>query len=187
MFTITPPVKKAEITDQLAILNREIAVYNRKLSTDAFIQPQSTFWSPAEHLRHLIKSVRPVAMALKIPKLFLRFKFGQHRGNSRSFAEIQALYEQQLNEGATAGRFTPGKMQPPDDPERWQNQVIESWQKVGESLIENLQPWSEVQLNRYLLPHPLLGKLTVREMLFFTLYHNKHHACRVDERHRTAT
>jgi hypothetical protein len=30
-------------------------------------------------------------------------------------------------------------------------------------------------LERIRLPHPLLGRLTTREMLFFTLYHNQHH------------
>jgi uncharacterized damage-inducible protein DinB len=30
-------------------------------------------------------------------------------------------------------------------------------------------------LDRLRLPHPALGKLTVREMLFFTIYHNIHH------------
>jgi hypothetical protein len=34
----------------------------------------------------------------------------------------------------------------------------------------------------YRLPHPLLGKLTVREMLFFTVYHNAHHLDQVASR-----
>jgi hypothetical protein len=35
--------------------------------------------------------------------------------------------------------------------------------------------WSEAELDRYTLPHPLLGDLTMREMLCFTLYHNQRH------------
>lgn len=38
-----------------------------------------------------------------------------------------------------------------------------------------LGKWSDKALDSYLLPHPLLGKMTVREILFFTLYHNLHH------------
>jgi len=33
----------------------------------------------------------------------------------------------------------------------------------------------EDDLDRVMLPHPLLGKLTLREMLFFTIYHVEHH------------
>ena len=38
-------------------------------------------------------------------------------------------------------------------------------------------------LDAVLLPHPLLGKLTVREMLFFTVYHVQHHRALVERDH----
>lgn len=38
-----------------------------------------------------------------------------------------------------------------------------------------LEGWSERDLDRIRMPHPILGMLTTREMLFFTLYHNRHH------------
>lgn len=31
------------------------------------------------------------------------------------------------------------------------------------------------ELDKYILPHPLLGKLTIREMMYFTIYHVEHH------------
>ena len=37
-------------------------------------------------------------------------------------------------------------------------------------------------LDRYRLPHPLIGKLTLRELLLWTLYHNAHHVQRIAER-----
>jgi len=60
--------------------------------------------------------------------------------------------------------------------------VLQRWQKVAAGLDAVLERWDDKRLDRYQLPHPVLGKLTVREMLFFTLYHNKHHASRVFER-----
>ena len=42
--------------------------------------------------------------------------------------------------------------------------------------------WSEKKLDRYQAPHPALGKLTIREMLYFTIFHNVHHARLVAER-----
>ena len=42
--------------------------------------------------------------------------------------------------------------------------------------------WGERALDRFRLPHPALGQLTVREMLFFTLYHNLHHVLNVAAR-----
>ena len=41
--------------------------------------------------------------------------------------------------------------------------------------ISNLQNWSEEELEIYNCPHPVLGKITVREILYFTVYHVQHH------------
>lgn len=45
-----------------------------------------------------------------------------------------------------------------------------------------MAPWSETQLDSYLLPHPVLGRVTVREMLMFTLFHFDHHRDTVSSR-----
>jgi hypothetical protein len=49
-----------------------------------------------------------------------------------------------------------------------------------------MERWSEAELDAYRLPHPLLGRLSVREMMFFTLLHNRHHQA-VAERRRVET
>jgi hypothetical protein len=46
---------------------------------------------------------------------------------------------------------------------------------LANQLASSIGRWREEDLDYYRLPHPLLGKLTVREMLFFTVYHNYHH------------
>ena len=42
-------------------------------------------------------------------------------------------------------------------------------------LISYLQNWSEEELETYNCPHPVFGKITVREILYFTIYHVQHH------------
>ena len=46
------------------------------------------------------------------------------------------------------------------------------WGRPGRPLR---QRWPEPSLDRYQLLHPLLGRLTVREMLEFSVYHHAHH------------
>ena len=46
---------------------------------------------------------------------------------------------------------------------------------MGPVLLEQVEAWSESDLDTYVLPHPLLENLTSREMLFFTLCHNQRH------------
>ncbi len=56
------------------------------------------------------------------------------------------------------------------------------WNQSSDDLLAAMDRWRDSDLDRLRLPHPLLGKLTVREMLYFTLYHNAHHARRIVER-----
>lgn len=44
-----------------------------------------------------------------------------------------------------------------------------------QGLVAALGAWAERALDRYRLPRPALGTLTMREMRYFTLYHELHH------------
>ena len=57
--------------------------------------------------------------------------------------------------------------------------LISSFEEENKKFIKSLTKWSEAELDRYLLPHPLLGKLYLREMLYFTIYHTQHHLCAI--------
>jgi hypothetical protein len=54
-------------------------------------------------------------------------------------------------------------------------ELIEKYTEQKQRLISKIEKQSEIHLDKYILPHPLLGKLTLREMLYFTIHHNEHH------------
>ncbi len=56
------------------------------------------------------------------------------------------------------------------------DEVLGIWKKSSADLAAALGMWTEQELDEYQLPHPLIGNLTVREMLFFTIYHSLRHA-----------
>lgn len=174
-FETGEPFSGSEIVSALERLHEESQRYVGALPVSAFVQPQGSKWSPADHVRHLSKSTYPLVRALGLPKLVLRFKFGRSASPSRTFPVIREVYRSRLQAGGTAGRFAPSPQPIPSDPESWRLQVLESWRGAASALHARVPGWSEAALNRYRLPHPLLGPLTVREMLFFTLYHNAHH------------
>lgn len=148
----------------------------------AFFAPLGEAWSPADNVRHLIKSNRPVARALAVPKLLLLLRFGISNGRSRRYPEVVATYRQALAGGVTAGRFTPRPVAPEErtaaDRDRFVGELAASLDEVAAAA----RRWSERALDRLRLPHPALGPLTVREMLLFTAYHNTHHAAGVAAR-----
>lgn len=146
--------------------------------TAFFLRPSPERWSAGEQTLHLIRSVKAVGSGLGYPKLMLLVLFGGAK-TSRSLEEVVEDYRQHLGRGGKAsGRYVP-ELNVPVDPETEElvrQRLMKSWQKAGTSLNAALDRWSETDLDRRRLPHPLIGKLTVREMLFFTVYHNHHHA-----------
>ena len=40
---------------------------------------------------------------------------------------------------------------------------------------KTLNHWSDKQLDTYILPHPLMGKMPVREIIIWAAYHVEHH------------
>ncbi len=182
IFDPTPPTTTPALRSVLATLHTEITDYLDTFSTEAFFADQGAHWSPAGHMRHLAKSVRPVARAMAMPKLALRLRFGSSRTGSRTFEDIRAIYHDALAGGGQAGPYGPSSKTPDLEPGPWREQIMRHWAHSGDSLLAQLDRWRDRDLDRLRLPHPLLGKLTVREMLLFTLYHNAHHARRIAER-----
>lgn len=175
-FATGEPSSGAEIVAAMVRLHAESERYLAGIPAAEFAVPQGEKWSPADHLRHLAKSTRPLAPALGLPKFLLGLRFGRARKASRRFPVLRDDYRKLLwVTGATAGRFAPSPVAPPADLEAWRGELLGSWRGAVSDLAAKIPRWREAALDRYLLPHPLLGKLTVREMLFFTLYHNAHH------------
>lgn len=141
------------IQSALKALHRESVEYWDSLDTGTFLTPIGDAWSPADNFRHLTKSMRAVTQGLRVPRVVLCFAFGRASAPSRPYASVREIYRALLTQGASVGRFAPRPQAAPSSPEAARR-----------------------------LPHPLLGRLTIREMLLFTVYHNRHHLENVQRR-----
>lgn len=176
MTQAADPHTKDELLLALAALQRQAVNLFSTLPANVFITAAPDAWSPAQNLDHLIRSVRPVAQALRLPKWLLRLLFGRSPNPSRSYGAVCDEYLAKLAAGAEAsGRYLPAGPNPAAAAGSAQEGLLQQWESVCSDLVAALSTWSEGDLDKHRLPHPLLGKLTVREMLFFTLYHIRHH------------
>ena len=133
-------------------------------------------WTPAQQVEHILRAVRPVSMALRVPKWFLRWRFGKPNRPQRDYDGLVQRYKEKLAAGGRAsGRFVPPPV-PAGDIEG----IAASLRGTVKTLCDRVDSWTEHELDTVLLPHPLLGKLTVREMLYFTIYHVQHHQALVE-------
>ena len=136
-----------------------------------FVSAPARKWAPGQHLDHLIKTTRPVNIGLGLPSIICRIMFGKPNRKERSYEELVEKYKGKLTAGAKAPRI----FVPPAVSFKNKNEKIENFLSQKEKLKRKIASFSEDQLSSFLLPHPLLGKLTLREMLYFTAYHTEHH------------
>lgn len=171
------PFTRATLLAELAAAEREVGEFFGSLDGDAFVARPGSAWSPAEHLQHLSIATGAVAYGLGLPRWLLRLRFGRARSASRSYERLRDDYRTRLEEGGQAtGRFVPVREETPaGDGVLRRTHLLARWYRVNEKLLTALEKWTEHDLDRIRMPHPLLGKLTAREMVLFTIYHDRHH------------
>lgn len=164
-----------EIRGALSDAHREVASYFGGLGESDLFRRETGEWAPIDDLRHLTLSVSPLVQALRMPKDELRSRFGEADRPSRAYGDLRDAYRAELDAGLTS----PDPFDPPDeeveDRAAFRDQVLGRWESLGDDLQDALGSWDEDDVDRFVLPHPALGPLTVREMLFFTHFHDLHH------------
>lgn len=184
MLDIGDPFTKAELSEAFTTADQAIADFAAGLAPERFFAHLPEVWSVGENVQHLILTVGPVAKAVLIPREKLSKRFGLSERPSRRYTALRAEYEGVLQGGLDAPpQFVPVMDGLPPDPNAGQEQIINGWKTLSQQMRTDLDGWTETELETYQLPHLFFGMLNMREMLFFTLYHNLHH---LDDARRVA-
>lgn len=162
---------KQEIIAALGEKINSFINYIAGLNKEEFESTPNGKWSAGQNLEHLIRAIQPLQQAYGLPKFVLHILFGKTNRPSRSYGEIVAKYKSKL----TAGGRASGPFIPPLIIFERKDGLIKKYEHQKKKLIAKIEKQTEENLDKYILPHPLLGKVTLREMLFFTIHHNEHH------------
>lgn len=137
-----------------------------------FFQPEGK-WSAAQQVKHLITATNTSRLALILPRWLVRFVGGKPNRPSRSYDELVAKYKLKLAQGGKASvRYIPKPVHPSTGKEKLLERFSRSMDRFAKSLEQNLK---EPLPDLYIVPHPLLGKITLRELCYFTIHHTRHH------------
>ncbi len=171
---------KQEILEQLEKAGKDFSDFCSVIPDAIFFRQPAEKWSVAQNVTHLITSANMTRLAYRLPKFMVRIYSGKPNRPSRSYDELVAKYKLKLQQGGRAsGRFVAKTV----DASVSKEKLVDSFSKSMEILISTInKKWTETQLDQYLAPHPLLGKLTLRELCFFTIYHTEHHLAIIKER-----
>ncbi|HRJ29502.1 MAG TPA: DinB family protein [Cyclobacteriaceae bacterium] len=164
-------MNKTQITVLLTQKHNAFMEEIKHLSDNDFIVAPSGKWSAGQQLDHIVRSAGPVNLAFSLPGFFLTLAFGKANRPSRTYDGVVEKYQAKLALGGKApSQFIPKRVSV-----NQRNQLIKKLERIVQSLTRRAEKYTEAQLDNLLLPHPLLGKLTFREMLYFTAYHVEHH------------
>jgi hypothetical protein len=164
-------MNKQEIINALKLGHQSFVDYILQLPDEDFLKQLPGKWSTGQQLDHIFRAVRPVTLAFGLPAFVLKMIFGKSNRPGRTYEELVAKYKSKLAAGGIAsGRFIPEKIKLSNRLNLAQSLIL----KVGK-LCHEVENYPDDQLDTLILPHPLLGKLTLREMLYFTIYHVEHH------------
>jgi len=128
-------------------------------------------WSTAQNIDHLCSSTFPMIKGMSMPKLLMKATFGTNNRAEKSIDDLYSKYKAALTNGVKA----PPQFDPDIINNDQKQQLLEKFEYAKTKLLKVLEKWDEKSLSKYILPHPAIGKLTIREMLFFTIFHTEHH------------
>ncbi len=153
----------------------EIASFFSALALDDFVGHANTEWRGSQTLEHLVKFMETMAQGTAMPREAMRKRWGYPEKPSGSLQDIRERYVQALANGAQSPEGYYPSAQASMQVADYRRDLLARWHSANDRLVHNLESWTEAELDDYCVLHPLLGKLTVRELLFCALCHNQGH------------
>ena len=128
-------------------------------------------WSVSQNVEHINIGLIRLGNYLGLPKSSIEFNFGL---SERKSTEYETMFKEYRNAFENGVKATDDFV-PKINLEISIEELVNQGKNALDVFISNLQNWTEEELDLYNCPHPFLGKITVREMLYFTIYHAQHH------------
>lgn len=162
---------KEEITNAFRDRFNEVELLFSDMDEQTYLYSPEGRWSSGQHLQHLILATKPIISAINLPKFALKYKFGLTNRETRSYNQVYNKY----TKGLAAGYSAVESVWPEEQLYNKKSEKIKTFSQLGQKLIKVCDKWSEKDLDRFILPHPAMGKMPIREILFFTEFHTLHH------------
>lgn len=167
-FPVTLPEIQKAVDESFATM----ASFVKPLSDEQFhYRPEDgKKWSVGEGMNHLILASMGIASALGRPKSFFE-RFGSIDRPSMTYKEMYQTYFDRI-----VGAQAPKNVSPDRTSPKTRQELMNSWQMIQQKFFDRLPiNWTEEELDQHCVFHPAFGQITMREMLFFVIYHNYHH------------
>lgn len=163
------PATQPEIIEALESNARAIVEFFSRLPDPQFFEGDPDHWGPAHHLLHMTRTSASLEPALRSGALPLH-----PTGRSRTYAEVRDAATASLTATPRDRLLEMGRTVV-IEPGARRADVVRAFATASAELRAAAAAWTEDALDRHALTHPLIGPLTVREMMLFFVVHERHH------------
>lgn len=179
---LSDPYTKDELKIAIDSLKNNLANSFQAIEENIFFQKPTKGWSPAENVQHLNRVTFALRLTFITPKILASLFFGETKNSSRRMEQMAVVYLEALRQGKDSGFFKAQTENPESKASKRKAELITEWNSEWDKYKLAVDSWSEDELDRVLMPHPFLGKITAREMYMVGILHPVHHANIVSSR-----
>lgn len=166
-------MNKLDIVDLLESKHLDLFSWLNAQPKDNWEKGPTDKWTTSQHILHLVNSLQLLNKALGYPKFILKYKFGVSNRASRDYDTVAKKYQTKLTKNQDKAKKFNSKLKKPSLKER--DQLLIKLQIQQKKLQYKAKKISNKNLDTLVIPHPLMGKMTIREIIMWTAYHTEHH------------
>ena len=160
-------LNKTEILQQLQLRFDQVNDLIDNTSDSILQQPRGDKWSIAQLVHHMILTTASVGSMLKYSPEMIKMRFGLPEHPFRNYEEAMQHIKSFFEKPAKA----PEKYSPKSDAKLDRASLKNDWNSIFPKFEERLSKWNEEDLDKYVVPHPLMEKITIREHLYVAIFH----------------
>lgn len=164
---------KTDLVDLLETKHQELFNWLKNQPEENWEKGPTNKWTTSQHILHLINSLQLLNKALSYPKFILKYKFGVCNRPLRDYKTVVKKYNDKLEKNQDRAKKFNQKLKTPTLKQR--ETLLTLFQIQQKKLQYKTKKISDKNLDTLVIPHPLMGKLTLREIIMWTAYHTQHH------------
>lgn len=130
-------------------------------------------WTTGQQALHLLQSLKPLNDVLSLPRFWYKFAFGTNDRDLHDYDTVVKNYQIALNDQKDYIFKASKNMKVPKLKDK--TYILNRLQVESKKLQYKTRRISDRNLDTLVLPHPLMGKMPIREILMWTAYHIEHH------------
>ena len=164
---------KIAIADLLEEKHQKLFDWLEKQPEDIWDKGPDGKWTTGQQILHLTNSLQLLNNALSYPRFFLKYKFGTCNRETRSYEFVAKNYQKKLLQNKESVSVFNQNLKKPLLKDR--ARLITRLQIQNKKLQYKSRKISDINLDSLVIPHPLMGKMKLREIIMWTAHHTEHH------------